>query len=66
MADTSDRLVKRNQVRTLRMFSKALASKNDTYLMRMRAELAQVVNTKGISSMAYDNYLMSIKAFLEA
>ena len=67
--DLSDRLVKKAQLKTLTKFVKAVRTmeSNDPRVSRlnsMRAELAQIVSIRGTNSIAYDNYLQSIRAFL--
>ena len=62
--DTSDRLVQRMHLKVLRQFAQ-IVDRNYLAYPAIRAELARIVAKDGIGSIAYDNYLKSISAFIK-
>ena len=67
--DTSDILVKHLQVRTLHQFVRQMANLHARNPRRLDFEevkqgLKEVVEAQGTESLAYDNYVKGIRAFL--
>jgi hypothetical protein len=60
--DISDKLVRRMQLKTLRQFAQ-LMEQNCHVRPDIRAELKRIVDTHGVGSVEYDNYLKSIASF---